>query len=330
MTARSPKSWLRSFRYGVSPQPAQAPENSKSGGSSWASLTWVVFTGVAIDVGQVEEEPPVLRLLLPSLGHRHHVDGLVPDLALALGGAHLDAERAAGAVFGRDLERVARVGELAPAGRRRLERRRAHRRRARARTPWRGSPHADRRARTCRTGCRGPRPTPESRRRCRASPTGSFRSDSVPSTGNALTGSWSPSPAIMRAVTSLDEFRRLRRHRRPACPSCWTRDRGPAPRADARGWHPPRPSSSARPPAPRFPYVFSMACLMAAMASSRGSTPLMAKKHVCITVLMRPPMPASRATRSPSTTKNRRCLAMIVAWTARGSWSQTSRGRTGC
>ncbi len=44
MTARSPKSWLRSFRYGVSPHPPQAPENSKSGGRSWASLTWLAFT----------------------------------------------------------------------------------------------------------------------------------------------------------------------------------------------------------------------------------------------------------------------------------------------
>ena len=39
-----------------------------------------------------------------------------------------------------------------------------------------------------------------------------------------------------------------------------------------------------------------MACLIAAIASSRGSTPLMAKKQVCMMVLMRPPMPVSRAT----------------------------------
>ena len=35
---RSPNSWVTSFTYGVSPQPAQAPENSKSGFLSWASL----------------------------------------------------------------------------------------------------------------------------------------------------------------------------------------------------------------------------------------------------------------------------------------------------
>ena len=39
-----------------------------------------------------------------------------------------------------------------------------------------------------------------------------------------------------------------------------------------------------------------MAFLICAMASSRGSTPLMAKKQVCMMVLMRVPMPASRAT----------------------------------
>jgi hypothetical protein len=39
-----------------------------------------------------------------------------------------------------------------------------------------------------------------------------------------------------------------------------------------------------------------MACLIAAMASSRGSTPLMAKKQVCMMVLMRPPMPVCLAT----------------------------------
>ena len=39
-----------------------------------------------------------------------------------------------------------------------------------------------------------------------------------------------------------------------------------------------------------------MVFLMCAMASSRGSTPEMAKKQVCMMVLMRTPMPVSRAT----------------------------------
>ena len=37
--ARSPKSLLSRLRYGVSPQPAQAPENSNSGIVYWTSLT---------------------------------------------------------------------------------------------------------------------------------------------------------------------------------------------------------------------------------------------------------------------------------------------------
>ena len=39
-----------------------------------------------------------------------------------------------------------------------------------------------------------------------------------------------------------------------------------------------------------------MAALMCAIAWSRGSTPEMAKKQVCMIALMRPPMPVSRAT----------------------------------
>ena len=39
-----------------------------------------------------------------------------------------------------------------------------------------------------------------------------------------------------------------------------------------------------------------MAVLICAIASSRGSTPEIAKKQVCMMVLIRVPMPASRAT----------------------------------
>jgi hypothetical protein len=39
MTARSPKSWVRSLTYGVSPHPEQAPENSKRGARNWVPLT---------------------------------------------------------------------------------------------------------------------------------------------------------------------------------------------------------------------------------------------------------------------------------------------------
>src|SRR6185369_699278 len=41
---RSPNSWLTSRRYGVSPQPPQAPENSNSGSRTWLPLTvlWAI------------------------------------------------------------------------------------------------------------------------------------------------------------------------------------------------------------------------------------------------------------------------------------------------
>ncbi len=41
---RSPNSCVISFRYGVSPHPAQAPENSNSGWSIWLPLTEPRFT----------------------------------------------------------------------------------------------------------------------------------------------------------------------------------------------------------------------------------------------------------------------------------------------
>ena len=69
---------------------------------------------------------------------------------------------------------------------------------------------------------------------------------------------------------------------------------------------------------PRRPYVFSIACLMAATASAAGSTPLMAKKQVCMMVFTRPAMPASRATREPSMTKKCRRFAMSCSCTERG------------
>ncbi len=51
---------------------------------------------------------------------------------------------------------------------------------------------------------------------------------------------------------------------------------------------------------------------------SRGSTPLMAKKQTCMIVLMRRPMPASRATETASMTKTRSLLSIIVCCTCRG------------
>ncbi len=47
---------------------------------------------------------------------------------------------------------------------------------------------------------------------------------------------------------------------------------------------------------PLRPYVFLIASLIFAIASSRGSTPEMAKKQVCMMVLIREPMPVALAT----------------------------------
>ncbi len=61
-----------------------------------------------------------------------------------------------------------------------------------------------------------------------------------------------------------------------------------------------------------------------AIASSRGRMPEIAKKQVCITVLMRPASPACLATARASTTKNLSLRSMIACCTSRGSLSQTS------
>src|SRR4029453_18179453 len=77
---------------------------------------------VPVGLGQAEEEDPVPRFRLAKRWLRRHVDGSVADLALALGRADLDAQRAAGAILGGDLERIPGFTELGPARRRRLER----------------------------------------------------------------------------------------------------------------------------------------------------------------------------------------------------------------
>ena len=66
----------------------------------------------AVGFGEREEEVPVGAFGGEESGLRGHVDGLVARVGLVLGGADLDAERAAGAVFGRDLKRVFVAGEI--------------------------------------------------------------------------------------------------------------------------------------------------------------------------------------------------------------------------
>ena len=71
---------------------------------------------VARKFGERGEKGPVGAFGVPQWRLRHHVDGLVFDLAFALRGANFHAERAAGAVFGRDLESKTEVIHFAPAG----------------------------------------------------------------------------------------------------------------------------------------------------------------------------------------------------------------------
>jgi len=69
---RSPKSWLTSLRQAVSPQPAQAPENSNSGSSTWER--------------DGEEVVPAAALDLTVLKGRDHVERLVTRLVLVVAG----------------------------------------------------------------------------------------------------------------------------------------------------------------------------------------------------------------------------------------------------
>ena len=61
MSARSPNTWLSNLRYGVSPQPEHAPENSKSGRRSCTFLTLLKCNALPVDDGSVGEVSGSLR-----------------------------------------------------------------------------------------------------------------------------------------------------------------------------------------------------------------------------------------------------------------------------
>ena len=101
---RSPKSWVASLTYGVSPQPAQAPLNSNSGWRSWLPLMVSGLEAVQDAVGELFEERLVGVLAgRPGLLDGHHLEGL------DLGRADLDAVLAADAILDVDLEAVGEV-----------------------------------------------------------------------------------------------------------------------------------------------------------------------------------------------------------------------------
>src|SRR5579859_4695584 len=114
----------------------------------------------------------------------------------------------------------------------------------------------------------------------------------VPSGGRALTGKPSPCPEIIAARTSrTNEGAREETGGRilKLLEACF---------GTCTSWRLARVASTAAKflcttASPSFPYDFLMEDLIAAMASSRGSTPLMAKKQVCMMVFMREPIPVS-------------------------------------
>ena len=175
------------------------------------ALHRVVRQQVAVEVRDREEVLPAAALDVAVDRHRFHVDRLVADLGLALGRAHVDAHAAAGAVVGRDLDGEVVPGEVL--GPERLGEEAVGRagRDRRRRTPSCGWWRAGRRWRTCRSRCRRRDPRSGSPWRSPASRSVAVPVGNVPSTGSALTGSRSPSPAMQHRGDLLARSRARRR-----------------------------------------------------------------------------------------------------------------------
>ncbi len=111
---RSPTCCVRSFRYGVSPQPAHAPENSNRGLDLLGALDRIRAhrpgaVGSAIAVKKSHE----LRSTSRCSAFGRHIDGLVLDLFLAPGRADVDADATSGAIVRSHLDRHQPPGVLA-------------------------------------------------------------------------------------------------------------------------------------------------------------------------------------------------------------------------
>ena len=167
------------------------------------ALDRVVGDEAAVERRDRLEELPVRALGVAVGVRRLQVDRLVPDLGLALGRADVDADAAAGAVVGRHLDRDPVVDEVAGLELLALEARRGAGDGSRPGRPSSGWPRAGRPWRTCHSRCRSTDPRSGSRGRSPASRSAVVPVGNVPSTGNALTGSRSPRPAISSAVTFL-------------------------------------------------------------------------------------------------------------------------------
>jgi len=147
----------------------------------------------------------------------------------------------------------------------------------------------------------------------------------VPSTGRALTGSESPVPNSMDAVT-------LRTNSgAPAGTGgiidvSETGTAGTSTRCNSDTEVSTASSFLATTSAPLRAYVLRMVCLTFSIAASRGITLLIAKKQVCSTVLVRRPIPALRATIRASTVHSSMPRSMIRCCIGRGSISNTACG----
>ena len=60
-TIRSPNNWLSSFTYGVSPQPAQAPEKANSGSRNCTPRTSAKFTRARSFIGSASKKAMLAR-----------------------------------------------------------------------------------------------------------------------------------------------------------------------------------------------------------------------------------------------------------------------------
>ncbi len=118
-SSRSPNSCVSSRRYGVSPQPAHAPEYSNSGVRYWIPRTSDVSRPAGRLSGSVAKNARLPRSRSRMRRLRLHVDGADAGGFEAPGRADLDAQLAARAVFDRHLQREPQVREAAPGERRR-------------------------------------------------------------------------------------------------------------------------------------------------------------------------------------------------------------------
>src|SRR5512133_2900740 len=86
MTVRSPKSCDTSLTYGVSPQPAQAPENSNRGCRSCEFLTVVGGVAQGSPSGRVWKKSQLTASVSRSGGCSAMLSALRPTLDLSLAG----------------------------------------------------------------------------------------------------------------------------------------------------------------------------------------------------------------------------------------------------